>query len=416
MMSTTTRVTNLSPYRWVILLVSWAAFTMTSVDRSTWGPASASVGESLAVPLAALGIFATAYYIGYVLSNLGGGVLVDWLGGRLILGISGIGAGFFMLLFGSTTSFAVGLALQAAVGLLAGVDFAAGLKLISTWFPAEKRGFAAGVFMTATSLGTVIANAVVPRIIVSSGWGASYHFFGAVTMVIGIVCLLIVRNGDAAKGADQPKRELPDVRPLLRNRNLFLLGLAGFGGLWGTYGFVTWSNTLMVKGSGISPIDAGTVLVVFAAIAVFVKPAMGWICDKIGRGLRLPIVVILVFFSAMLVLFGSMNTYTGFLLVAPLLGIGAYAYAPLTAAMTPLLVGPRVAGSAAGAVNAFWQLGSVTVPLVIGIVYAATGSFLAAFAALAAGPLIGAVIAYFIREPARRQATHNELAPAQPAA
>ena len=162
MTSTTTHVTNLSRYRWVILLMSWAAFTMTSVDRSTWGPASASVGESLAIPLAALGTFATAYYIGYVLSNLGGGVLVDWLGGRLILGVSGIGAGLFMFLFGSTTSFAMGLALQAALGLLAGVDFAAGLKLISTWFPAEKRGFAAGVFMTATSLGTVIANAVVP--------------------------------------------------------------------------------------------------------------------------------------------------------------------------------------------------------------------------------------------------------------
>jgi nitrate/nitrite transporter NarK len=370
------------------------------VDRSTWGPASASVGESLAVPLAALGTFATAYYIGYVLSNLGGGVLVDWLGGRLILGISGVGAGLCMFLFGSTTSFAMGLAVQAALGLMAGVDFAAGLKLISTWFPAEKRGFATGVFMTATSLGTVIANAVVPSIIINSGWSTSYHFFGSVTLTIGVICLLIVRNGTKVQGAERTVRELPDVRPLLHNRNLLLLGLAGFGGLWGTYGFVTWSNTLMVKGSGISPVDAGIVLVVFASIAVFVKPVMGWICDKIGRGLRLPIVVILVLFSATLILFGSMNTFVGFLLVAPLLGIGAYAYAPLTAAMTPLLVGLKIAGSAAGAVNAFWQLGSVTVPLVVGIVYSATGSFLAAFGTLAAGPLIGAVIAFFIHEPA----------------
>ena len=200
MTSRTTRVTNLSPYRWVILLMSWAAFTMTSVDRSTWGPASASVGESLAVPLAALGTFATAYYIGYVLSNLGGGVLVDWLGGRLILGISGIGAGLCMFLFGSTTSFAMGLAVQAALGLLAGVDFAAGLKLISTWFPAEKRGFAAGVFMTATSLGTVIANAVVPSVILHSGWGTSYHVFGSITLAIGVGCLLIVRNGTTTPG------------------------------------------------------------------------------------------------------------------------------------------------------------------------------------------------------------------------
>ncbi|MFC3997427.1 hypothetical protein ACFOVU_15960, partial [Nocardiopsis sediminis] len=55
-------------------------------------------------------------------------------------------------------------------------------------------------------------------------------------------------------------------------------------------------------------------------------------------------------------------------------------------------------GSAAGAINAFWQLGSVTVPAVIGPVFASTGSFFAAFAALAAGPLLGAVVALFIRE------------------
>ena len=253
-MTSTAAQTNVSPYRWVVLVMSWAAFTMTSVDRSTWGPASASVGESLAVPLAALGTFATAYYIGYVLSNLGGGVLVDWLGGRLILGVSGIGAGLFMILFGSSTSIGVGIALQAAVGLLAGVDFAAGLRLLSNWFPRQKRAFAAGVFMTATSLGTVIANAVVPRIIVTSGWGASYHFFGSITIAIGLACLVLVRNG-THNGQSHARRQLPDVRPLLRNRDLLLLGLAGFGGLWGTYGFVTWSNTLMTKGSGISPVS-----------------------------------------------------------------------------------------------------------------------------------------------------------------
>lgn len=56
-------------YRWVVLVLCWLAFTMTSVDRSTWGPASVFVGEDLGVPLASLGVFATAYYIGYVCSN-----------------------------------------------------------------------------------------------------------------------------------------------------------------------------------------------------------------------------------------------------------------------------------------------------------------------------------------------------------
>jgi MFS transporter, ACS family, glucarate transporter len=413
-MSSPTTSVGASPYRWLILLLSWAAFTMTSVDRSTWGPASASVGESLAVPLAALGTFATAYYVGYVLSNLGGGFLVDWLGGRLIMSVSGIGAGIFMILFGSTTSIAVGLALQAAVGLLAGVDFAAGLKLLSAWFAPEKRGFAVGIFVTATSLGTVIANAVVPSLIIRSGWEVSYHVFGVVTIVIGVACAVLIRNGIAVQEQASTGRRLPDVRPLLHNRDILLLGLAGFGGLWGTYGFVTWSNTLMVKGSGISPVDAGVVLVLFAGIAVGIKPVVGWIVDRLGLGMRLPAVAILGFFGVMLLVFGNLTSLTQYLWLAPLLGIGAYAYTPLTTGLIPLLAGPKIAGSAAGAVNAFWQLGSVTVPTVIGIVYAANGSFAVAFAALAAGPIIGAGIALFIREP-RRKHEHLSTAAAEAA-
>jgi MFS transporter, ACS family, glucarate transporter len=387
-----------SRYRWVVLAMCWAAFTMTSVDRSTWGPASAAVSDSLGVPLAALGVFATGYYLGYLVSNAGGGFIVDRVGARWVLGVSGAVAGLFMIAFGSTTSVGIGLALQALVGLFAGVDFAAGLKVIATWFPVSELGLASGVFMTATSLGTVIANAVVPQLIIASGWETSYHVFGAVTVVVAVLCVLLVRNGTGAAGGGG--RQRPELRQVLGNRDLLLLGLAGFGGLWGTYGFVTWSNTLMVKGIGIDPVQAGVVLVIFAAIAVAVKPVVGWATDRLGLGLRIPIVVLLVYFAATLLVFGTLQSYAQFLWVAPLLGIGAYAYSPLTSALTPILAGRASAGSAAGVVNAFWQLGSVLVPAVIGPVFVATGSFAAAFATLAAGPLLGALVGWFIREPA----------------
>jgi predicted MFS family arabinose efflux permease len=259
--------------RRLVLLLCWASFTMTSADRSAWGPASAEVGAALGVSLAGLGGFATAYYTGYVIASAFGGVLADRLGGRVVL-----------------------------PGSL----------------------FAVGVFLTATSLGTVLANAIVPTLIEWSGWRASYHLFGGVSMALAVLCLLFLKDGVSA---GEPA--WPDPRPLPADRSLLLLGLAGFGGLWGTYGFVTWSNTLMVKGGGIDPVTAGGVVVLFGIVAVVCKPLIG---------------------------------------------------------------------SAAGATNALWRLGSVTVPLVIGAVYQATGSFPAAFAALAAGPLAGAVLMAFVRE------------------
>ncbi|WAL67879.1 MFS transporter [Amycolatopsis cynarae] len=385
-----------TPYRWVVLVLCWAAFTMTSVDRSTWGPAAAAVSDSWHVPLAALGIFATCYYIGYVLSNAAGGFLTDWGGSRLVLGLSLLVAGSLMIVFGSTTSIPVGITVQGLVGLFAGVEFSAGMKLITTWLPEREIGLASGIFMTATSLGTVIANAVVPTLIKHTGWGASYHVFGGVTVVLAVLCTVFLRNGTAARG--EATRALPDLRPLLRNRDLLLLGLAGFGGLWGTYGFVTWSNTLMMKGSHLSGVDAGLVVVIFSGVAVAVKPLVGWVTDRLGLGMRLPIMAILLLFTASLLVFGAMRSYGAFLAVAPVLGIAAYAYSPLTAAMIPKLAGGLLAGSAAGAVNAVWQLGSVLVPAAVGPVFHATGSFYAAFALLAAGPLLGAAAVLGIRD------------------
>jgi sugar phosphate permease len=413
-------VQHSSGYRWVVLTMCWAAFTMTSVDRSTWGPASASVSESLAVPVAAIGIFATFYYIGYVASNAFGGFLTDWLGGRMILSITGLVAGSFMIVFGEIDSITAGLIVQGIVGLFAGADFAGGLKLIATWFRPTQRGFAMGVFMTATSLGTVIANAVVPRMIAASGWRESYHLFGIVTVVISLLCFVLLR--DRPQGQEQERERtsvrtnsMPNPLPLLRNRDLLLLGITGFGGLWGTYGFVTWSNTLMVKANGIDPVDAGTVLVIFAAVAVAAKPMMGWITDRLRLGQKLPIIVILAVFGCTLLMFGTLSSLTQFFWCAPLLGLGAYAYAPLTAALTPVLAGKGLVGSAAGSVNAVWQLGSVAVPAVVGFVFHATGSFYAAFIVLAIGPFIGAATCCFIRPDRPPQKPHHQAAGSPPA-
>ncbi|YCI01025.1 MFS transporter (plasmid) [Arthrobacter sp. D2-10] len=371
---------------------------MTSLDRSTWGPSSIFVGEDLGVPLASLGVFATGYYIGYVVSISGGGILTDKFGGRTIIAVSLVGAGSFMFVFGSTTSAVIGILVQGTVGLFAGAEYAAGIKLISSWFKPHQLGKVMGIYTSAVSLGVVIANTAVPALIDLYGWTASYHVFGVVSVIVGIVCYVVLRPGPIVTRSSRAAGK-STFRTLVGNKNLVLLALAGFGGFWGAYGFITWSNALIIKGHGIDPAVAGGIVALYAALGVLGKPIMGWVSDYFNASRRVPAMIVYAVFAVTLLIFGLMNNATAFLIVAPLLGLGASCFMPLMVALVPRLVGSEMIGTAAGFMSGFWQLGSVLVPLAVGGVFALTGqSFFAAFATLAAGPAVAILFMYFVNE------------------
>jgi ACS family glucarate transporter-like MFS transporter len=383
------------PRRWLILVLAWAAFTMTSLDRSVWGPAAPSVGQALGVALASLGVFATCYYIGYVVSNFLGGLASDWVGPRVVLTASMVLAGAGMVLFGSVESFTLGLAAQALVGFFAGADYSAGAKSISAWFTGRERTFAVGLFTTATSLGTVVANLVVPTMIAEHGWRLSYHLFGAISIVLGLIIALLHRSRPpqaAAAVATPTAPRAPHLGRVLRSRDLVVLGIAGFFSLWGTYGFITWSNTLMTEGKGIDPIQAGGIVALFAITAVVMKPVIGFVAGRVPFHRKYLAAGILVLFAVMLLVFGALGTVPAFYIAAPFLGFAAYCYSPIQNALILDYAGAEDSGSAAGTLNAVWQLGSVVVPTVVGAVFAATDSVYSAFVTLAIGPLLAALL------------------------
>jgi sugar phosphate permease len=384
-------------YRWVILLIAWLSFLISFVDRLAWGNVAISVGQSLGMPVGALGIFVTAFYVGYLVANFIGGFSSDWLGPRVVLAFAIIPLGFFTLLFGFTTSVAMGLVIQALMGCAAGADYSACVKLITAWFDKRNRGVAMGLFLTASSLGVLVTNAVVPTILQSISWNAVYQIIGTVTILIGTLSYALLR--DKPPGERAVITAKPDLGALLKNRDLGFLALAGFGAFWGTWGFAFWANALMIRGHGLSPVSAGFIVALVGAGAIAGKPIVGLLSDWFGGIRKIPIIICLVAFGAILLIFGLLSTEMQFRFAAPFLGVAAFVYSPLMGAMVAETVGLSRAGAATGVTAAFWQLGSVIVPVVVGVVFQATNSFYFAFVTLAAGPLLGALCMLFVREP-----------------
>ena len=363
------RVATGASYRWVILFVCWLAFLLSFVDRLAWANVAVSVGATLGLPVAALGAFVTAFYVGYLACNVAGGFASDRIGGRLTLASSMLALGACTFLFSWTTSVAMGLVVQALMGLSAGADYASCIKLIVAWFDRRSRGKAMGLFLVASSLGVATTNALVPALAAWLGWRGVYQALGAATGAVGVLAYLALRDRPAAAA---PLPAAPSVRPLLRNRTMALLALAGFGGFWGTWGFAFWANALMVRQHGLSPVEAGGVVSLAGAAAIIGKPAFGWLSDRLGGRPKWLVVGSFSLFAVMLVVFGNLHDRLSFQLAAPLLGLGAFVYSPLLAVLVAEVSGAALAGSATGLTAGFWQVGSVIVPLVVGFVFQAT--------------------------------------------
>jgi len=163
----------------------------------------------------------------------------------------------------------------------------------------------------------------------------------------------------------------------------------------------------MVRGHGLSAVEAGFVMSLVGVAAMLGKPLIGFLSDWCGRPKWLAI-GILTIFAVMLLVFGTLSDKLAFQIAAPLLGIGAFVYSPLLAVMVAEAAGAALAGSATGLTAGFWQLGSVIVPLVVGFVFQSTGPFMAALAILAAGPALGVLCMLFVQErkPSRRWIIH----------
>src|SRR5262245_57532740 len=96
-----------SRYRWVLLAVRWLAYTLIYLNRTAWSVVAVDASHSIGLSVAQLGIFATAMSIGYVVTNIPGGIVADLIGGRLAVGISLVLAGVLTFAFGTVHNIGV---------------------------------------------------------------------------------------------------------------------------------------------------------------------------------------------------------------------------------------------------------------------------------------------------------------------
>jgi NNP family nitrate/nitrite transporter-like MFS transporter len=313
------------------------------------------------------------------LGRLPVGMLADRFGGRLIFTILMLLVAVPAWLVPTVGSYRDLLVVAFFLGI-AGSSFPVGVGYVSRWTPADRQGSALGVY----GLGNIGQSAAVflgPLIAAAVGWQPVFRGVAVLLVVWGVAFGLLARNAPVAA---RPQGIGAMVRVLTRERLAWVLSLFYFLTFGGFVAFSIYLPTLLKDQFKLAPADAGFRAAGFVVLATLLRPAGGWLADRIGGARVLSGVFLGIVPFALLLTWPAMLPFTvGALGCAALLGLGNGAVFKLVPQYFP-----KETGTVTGLVGAMGGLGGFFPPLLLGFFRQNTGVVWPGFVLLAAMSLL----------------------------
>ncbi|OUC94749.1 MFS transporter [Streptosporangium minutum] len=297
------------------------------------------------------------------------GGLTDRYGGRSVFAVASL-LGVVPVVF---LAFAESYPTLLVGGLLLGMTgatFAIGVPYVNGWFPPERRGLALGVFGMG-NVGTAVSGFATPWLAVEFGHRIPFFVVAAALVLVGLAFLTVGRDAPGTQAATEPflTRFLAAAR-LRITRELAAMYALTFGGF---VAFGVYLPLYLKAAYGLTTADAAARAAGFVLLATLTRPVGGWLADRVGGRPVLGWALAAVSVCAIIVAFApAMPLATvGFLTMAAALGLGNGAVFALLGRAVPA----RMVGSATGVVGAAGGLGGFLPPILMGLIYQATGSY-----------------------------------------
>ena len=249
-----------------------------------------------------LGHLSALYFYSYVAMQIPTGILADILGPRKLLTAGCVVAGMGTLLFALSPGFIGAGFGRLLIGGSVAVAFVGLLKLSSSWFPKKIYAFVAGNALSIGLIGAITAGPPLRFLMDVFSWRAVIFTTGLMTLVLGGLIWLIVRDWPQEKGYPG-FTEIPRLAPLsihsiwqnlfkvLQYRNTWLLffipgGIVGailtFSGLWGV--------PYLISHHHLNPGNAAALTSCLLIGWAVGAPVFGWLSDRMGK--RKPLYIV----------------------------------------------------------------------------------------------------------------------------
>ncbi|MFJ2505573.1 nitrate/nitrite transporter [Microbacterium sp. NPDC087592] len=187
---------------WIIWSVGVAAYVLSITNRTSLGAVGVEAADRFDADASTLALFAVVQLAVYGGMQIPIGVLLDRFGSRPIMTI-----GMLLMAAGQLTmalSPSIGIAIFARVLLGAGdaAIFPAVLRLVATWFPAQRGPIMVQFTGIIGQTGQLIALVPLAALLHATTWSITFGSIAGLGVLFTILVALVIRNHPAERGAD----------------------------------------------------------------------------------------------------------------------------------------------------------------------------------------------------------------------
>jgi len=402
--------------RWIPILALVACGTMINyLDRTVLGIAAPFLTADLGLSAAKMGLVFSAFSWSYALLQIPGGIFLDRFGTRVTYFIAVVAWSLCTALMGVVRSLNGLILTRIGVGIFEAPCFPANSRILATWFPQHERARANSIYSFGQYVGLGFLSVPLFWITQRFGWRGLFFIVGGLGVAFGIVWWAQFRNPADSRTANQAEIDYIEaggggeykgapvtfkwrhIGRLLRCRQVAGASLGQFGGNSTQVFFVTWFPTYLVTARGMTFIQAGVMTslpYIGASIGVL---AGGWLSDAIlertgsaNLARKLPIVGGMLLASTIVaaayVPAGSNS------LVMLIMSIAFFGQGMTNLGWTVVsdIAPKKLIGLTSGIFNFSANLAGIVTPLVIGIAFDMTGSFVGPLVYIGVVALVGA--------------------------
>ncbi len=356
------------------------------------------------------GLLATANLIGYLALSAIGGALASRFGARLVIAAGLSMAGVCMIFTGMVNDFYLAAVWRALTGIGSGASNVPVMGLLAGWFVSKKRGMAAGIAVTGSSIALILLGPVVPPVLSifdENGWRVCWFIFGVVTLLLALFSYIILRNKPSDMGLEPvaftgENYNTPTSKEKIKWGNVYRsLSVWHLGMIYVAFGFsyiiyMTFFTKYLISKGGYSSQSAGNLFMIMGWLSMLCGIIWGTVSDIIGR--KYALIIVYLIHTISFLLFGLYPVPLGFTISAVLFGLSAWSIPAIMAAACGDKLGPRLAPAALGFITLFFGIGQAAGPGVAGAIADASGSFVPAFILAGSVAFLGAVASAFYRE------------------